>query len=109
MHLLGLIFSLGLLGLVGYGVWQFYLDYRSEIGTPWSRAVKAAQFSATILWQKFCIVLAAIVAQLDNVADLVGQPEAKDFINTWLGNPKLIAAIMLGMAAVTIMARKRSL
>ena len=110
MHMLGLLFSLALLALVGYGGWTFYKDYKDEkVGSVWQRAVAAAQHSATMLWQKFCIVVAAVVAQLDNLADLFNAPEAKDFINTWLGNPKLIAAIMLAMATITIVARKRTL
>lgn len=109
MYVVGLAFSLSLLALAAYVGWTFYSNYRSNIGTRWQRALEAAQESATMLWQKFCIVLAAIVAQLDNVADLLGAPEAKDFINTWLGNPKVIAAVMLGIVTVTILARKRSL
>ena len=40
---------------------------------------------------------------------LAGVPEAKDFINNWIGNPKVISAVMLAIAAITIKARSRTL
>lgn len=109
MQTLGLIFSLGLLAIVAYIAWSFYSDYRTETGTRWQRLLGAANHSVTILWAKFCLVVAAVTAQLDSIADLFGAPEAKDAINAYVGNPKIIAAVMLAMACVTIFARKRTL
>lgn len=109
MYTLGLIFSLSILAFAGYVGWTVYSDYRTEVGTRWQRLLATAQHSATLLWSKFCIVIAAVTAQIDNVADLLGAPEAKDFINAYVGNPKIIAALMLVMATVTIVARKRTL
>lgn len=109
MHTLGIIFSLCLLAFASYVAWTVYSQYRIETGTRWHRLLATAEHSATILWSKFCIVVAAVTAQLDSIADLLGAPEAKDFINSWVGNPKLIAGIMLAIATITIMARKRTL
>lgn len=109
MHTLGIIFSIAMLAFAAYVAWTVYSQYRKETGTTWNRLLATAEHSATILWSKFCYVLAGIVGQLDNIADFFNAPEAKDFINTWIGNPKLIAGIMLAMAFITIMARKRTL
>jgi hypothetical protein len=101
------IFLAVVLGLIGYIVWTVYSQYRLATGTPFQRALAGARNSATILWTKFVAVVALVTLQLDNIADLLGAPEAKDFINQWVGNPKVIAAIMLAIASVTFYARVR--
>ena len=109
MHTLRIIFEIAILLLALAIVLTVYLQYRKETGTTWQRLLGAAQHSATILWAKFCIVVAGVAGNLDSLADMLGQPEAKDFINAWVGNPKVIAGIMLAIALVTIGARKRTL
>jgi hypothetical protein len=88
---------------------HLFTQYRKANGSTWQRLLSAAKESATILWGKFCLLLAALVSQLDNLADIAGMPEAKTFIETWLGNPKAVAGIMLALSLVTIAARKRTL
>lgn len=107
LHAIGIGFTIAMLAFAAYVVWVNYSEYRKTTGTTWERLLATARNSATILWSRFCFVLAGIVAQLDNFTDLIGQPEMKDFINTWVGNPKVIAAIMLGIASITIYARTR--
>jgi cellobiose-specific phosphotransferase system component IIC len=101
------IFLAVVLGLIGYIVWTVCSQYRLTTGTHFQRALAGARNSATILWTKFVAVVALVTMQLDNLADLLGAPEAKDFINQWVGNPKIIAAIMLAIASVTFYARVR--
>lgn len=108
MHTLRIIFDLCLVTVLGYICVTFYMQYREEIvGTWWQKSLHAARDSATILWTKFCAALALIVFQLDNMVDLIGLPEWKDAINTWLGNPKAIAGVMLAISLVTFYARTR--
>lgn len=108
MHTIRVIFDLCLVAALGYIGITFYLQYREElVGSWWQKSIAAARDSATILWTKFCAALALIVYQLDNIADLVGMPEAKEFINNWLGNPKAISGVMLAISLVTFYARTR--
>ena len=108
MHTIRVIFDLCVVAALAYVGITFYLQYREEkVGTVWQKSLAAARDSATILWTKFCAALALIVYQLDNIADLVGMPEAKDFINNWIGNPKAISGIMLLISLVTFWARTR--
>lgn len=98
--------GIGVFGL--YVAYTFYSQYNKENApTVWQRLLWTARDSATILWSKFVFVLSAVVAQLDNFADLLGLPELKDFINKWIGNPQVISGVMLAIAAITIYARTR--
>lgn len=108
MHTIRIIFDLCLVAALGYIGVTFYLQYREEqVGTWWQKSLAAARDSATILWTKFCAAVALVVYQLDSLADLAGLPEWKDAINTWLGNPRAIAGVMLAISLVTFWARTR--
>lgn len=109
MTIVGTTFTVAIIALAAYFAVTLYINYRKAVGTTWQRLVTAAESSATMLWAKFCAILAALVSQLDNIADIAGQPEAKTFIDSWIGNPKIIAAVMLGIAVITMAARKRTL
>lgn len=109
MQTIRFIFSIAILLIAAWIVWTFVQAYWREQGSTFNRLLGAAQESATILWSKFCVVVAAIVAQLGDIADMLGQPEAKEAINAWLGNPKVVAGVMLAIAAITITARKRTI
>lgn len=95
--------------IAAYYAGLVYFQYRKTTGTFWQRIIPAAGNSATMLWGKFVLVLSALVSQLDNIADLLGQPEIKDYIQTTLGNPKAVATVMALIAVVTMVARKRTL
>jgi hypothetical protein len=107
MQLFRFIFLGSVLALIGFVCWTVYSQYRLTTGTVFQRLLAGARNSATILWSKFVAVIALITMQLDNVADLLGSPELKEFINQWVGNPKTIAAVMLIISGVTIYARLR--
>jgi|GEM_PF-6648267 hypothetical protein len=106
---LRLVFDFGLAALAAYFVFNVYAGYRAATGTVWQRLLAGARNSATMLWSKFCIILAAVVANLDQIADAIGQPEAKQYIADILGNPKAVAGVMLAITAVTMIARARTL
>lgn len=107
LHSIRIVFDVAIAALFCYIAVTVYLQYRKQVGTTWERLLGAAKDSATILWSKFCILLACVVGQLDSLADLFGAPELKDFINTWIGNPKVISGVMLAIASITIYARMR--
>ena len=110
MKYFSLAWTVGTLILLAYVVWTIYSQYSKEVGTSvWSRLIAACRDSATILVAKLTAILAVVVAQLDNLADLFNAPEAKDFINQWVGNPKVISAIMLAITFLVFRARMRTL
>ena len=100
------LFFLGLLIVVGF---HLAAQYRKSSGSRWERLLAAGRESATILWGKFCILLSALIASLDSLADFLNMPELKTYIEAALGNPKTVAAIMLVLSAVSIYARRRTL
>lgn len=109
MQMLRIAFSLGLLAVMLWIGWTFIKVYATETGSTFERLLKSARSSATILWAKFCMLVAGIVANLDAAADFLGVPELKSFIDTWLGNPRVIAGVMLLISVISISARKRTL
>ena len=46
---------------------------------------------------------------LDSIADALGDPNLKDQISAAIGDAKTVGRIMLGISAVTIIARLRSI
>jgi hypothetical protein len=100
------LFFLGLLIVVG---WHMVIQYRKATGSTWERLLAAGKESATILWGKFCMLLSGLIASLDSFADLINMPELKTYIEMALGNPKVVAGVMLALSAVSIYARKRTL
>ncbi len=109
MHTIRIIFDFALIAIIAYIGVTTYLQYRKEVGTTWQRLLATAKDSATILWSKFCILVAAIAGEMDTIATALGAPQVGDFINTWFGNPKVISGIMLAIALITIKARTRTL
>lgn len=103
------IIEIALLLIAAYYIGLVYFQYRKTTGTFWERIIPAAGNSATMLWGKFVLVLSAIVSQLNNIADLLGQPEIKDYIQATLGNPKSVATVMALIAIITMIARTRTL
>lgn len=103
-----LIFALALLGFVLWFGLVFFMDYRAATGTTWQRLLAAARQSATVLWSKFVMLVSLLIAGLDQIADWLGQPELADKIQAVL-NPKLVPFYLIGIAVITIWARKRTL
>ena len=107
--MLRIVVEATLAAIAVYYIVVTYMRYRSGVGTQWERLIAAASNSATMLWSKFVLVLSAVVSQLDNVADFLGQPEMKGYIQTLIGNPKIIATVMALIAIVSMMSRARTL
>ncbi len=101
-----LIASLAVMGYIG---WNVYSQYRVATGSTFQRLLAAARNSATLLWGKFVVFVSLIVGNLDTIATQLGAPEVSTFINTYIGNPKIIAAIMLGISLTSMAARLRTL
>jgi hypothetical protein len=102
-------FDIGILAVAAYFAYTVWDGYRDATGTTWQRLLAGARSSATILWAKFCLVLAGLTGNLDTAADLLGQPDMKQYINAAIGNPKTVAIIMVVIPLVSILARRRTL
>ena len=90
-------------------VYDVVRRYRDSTGTLKDRLMAAGRGSVTMVWSKFLIIIAAVVANLDGIADMAGQPQVKDYLNQAISNPKTLAWVMLGISLVTMFARARTL
>ena len=106
IHIITSLFFVAVLGYVLYTIWTQYKQEPADL-SPYDKLWAAMKDSATIFWSKFVIILAALVAQLDNIADFFNMPELKNYINLALGNPKTVALIMMVISSLTIVARLR--
>lgn len=107
LHTINIAFTLFILAVAAYVVVTVFLQYRKATGTTAQRLFVAAKESQTILWNQFCIIVAAAVAQLDTVVGFfTSDPAYTNFINTWF-TAKTVSAIMLVMATLTIYFRMR--
>ena len=108
LHIIKLAFGLGFLAIAAYVTYDLTLNYKASTNIGYKRLWDAAYGSATKLWAKFVIVVAGVTANLDSLADFLGVPELKTAIDTYIGNPKIIAGVMLVISLVSIMARNRT-
>jgi hypothetical protein len=108
LHAIKLAFGLGFLAIGFYVVYSLVDQYRQSTNTGYKRLWDAAYGSATKLWAKFVIVVAGVTANLDSLADFLGMPELKTAIDIYIGNPKIIAGVMLVISLVSIKARNRT-
>lgn len=81
--------------------------YRQAIGSVWQKLIAAGQGSLTILWQRIIMVSTGFVTSLVWIADAINEPMLSQAINAYL-KPNVVAAIMIGAAAITVWARKRT-
>src|ERR1043165_2020388 len=97
-HIIRLTFDLGMAALALYFAWGIYSGYHAATGTTFQRLRAGSSGSATMLRGKFVSIVAAVTANLDTIADALGQPELKGYIDQLIGNPKIVAGIMLGLS-----------
>tara|TARA_R110000822_G_scaffold23655_4_gene72858 strand:- start:316 stop:645 length:330 start_codon:yes stop_codon:yes gene_type:complete len=108
MQTIRLMIGLGFLTFAAYIAYYMVEQYRQSSATGLARLWDAAHGSATKLWAKFVIIVAGITANLDGLADLLGAPELKTAIDAYVGNPKVVAGVMLVVSLVSIKARNRT-
>jgi len=121
MHTLNVILGYGFLALVVYIAVVFWLHWRKAVpqttgdGTGfWNknptlqRIVMATQGSATILWNGFVCLMAAVVGGIGQFGDLIGDPNIRAYAGVILA-PKVVAAAVLTIGIISIVARKRTL
>lgn len=94
--------------IVAYVAYNFITEYAKATGTTWQRLLSSAQGSATILWQKFVIVVTGVTGALVYCADFVGEPGVGDAIKGAL-QPEYVALASIAIAFISWWARKRTL
>lgn len=104
--------SIGLLLLtvlmIGWIVFTFVHAWIIETGSFWQRTLKAGKDSATIVWAKVVLIVGGLVAVLDKIATLVGDPSLAAQIQQYV-TPQLVSYVMMGIMAVNVWARFRTL
>jgi hypothetical protein len=80
--------------------------FTSAAGNVWQRLWAAARHSATVLWARFVVVLAAGADALIWLADVLGAPSVAGAIQQYL-QPSYVAALMIGIAFISELARRR--
>jgi len=109
MHLaLDLVLDLVLLALVAFVVADAVRSWRGATGTVWKKLLAVGKQSATILWARFCVLLAVLADGLIELADLVGSPAVAAAMEQHL-TPSTVAAIMVAVAVISEWARRRTL
>jgi len=97
-----------LLAALIYVVADFLRSYWTATGNVWQRLLAAGRQSATILWQRFTIALAALADVLVWLADLFNAPGVAEPIKSVL-QPQYVAVFVVAVAIVGELARRRTL
>lgn len=109
MHLVHQIVGWGFAALSVYIAVTVYMSYRKNSSlTGWARWRATAMDSATMLWGKFSLLIAGIVANLDTFFNAVGLPQVTDAINKY-ADPRIAAAIIAVIAAGSMIFRSRTI
>jgi hypothetical protein len=87
-----------------------FAKFYSDANGFWAKVWAWCGNSLTILWGKALGGLGLALALLDPIADAVGDPGFKDQMTGFLqGNPQVMGYVLMGISAITIAARVRSI
>jgi hypothetical protein len=108
LHALSIGTLVATLLLIGWITFTFVRSWMVETGSFWLRTLKAGRQSATIVWAKLVIVAAGLVAVLDKLADLAGDPSLAAQIQQY-AKPQVVGYVMIAIMFVNVWARLRTL
>lgn len=94
--------------MIGWIVFTFAHAWVTETGSFWQRTLKAGKDSATIVWAKVVLVVGGLVAVLDRIANLFGDPSLVTQIQQYV-TPQIVSYVMIGIMFVNVWARFRTL
>src|ERR1700743_421621 len=104
--------SVGLLALtmlmIGWIVFTFVHAWITATGSFWQRTLAAGKNSATIVWAKVVLIAGGLVAVLDKIAHLFGDPSLATQIQQYV-TPQIVSYVMMGIMAINVWARLRTL
>ncbi len=107
-HALSVALLLLTLAMIGWLGFTFVRAWSIESGSLWQRTLKAGKDSATIVWAKAVIIAGGLVAVLDKVATLAGDPSLAAQIQQY-ATPQIVSYVMIAIMFVNIWARLRTL
>jgi hypothetical protein len=82
--------------------------FTSAAGNVRQKLWAAARHSATVLWARFVVVVAAGVDALIWIADVLGAPGVAGAIQSYL-SPSVVAGLMIAIAVISEIGRRRTL
>lgn len=107
-HALSIGLLIATLVVIGWIGWTFVHAYATTAGSFWTRTLAAGRNSATIVWTKLVIIASGLVAVLDKIADLAGDPSLTSQIQQYL-TPQIVGYVMIAIMFVNVWARVRTL
>jgi hypothetical protein len=76
----------------------------------WSKVWAVCGKSATLAWSYAIQAVGWLLQWIDPIANMVGDPDLRQQITETLGaNPKILGYVLMGISAITIAARLRSI
>jgi len=109
MNILHLVLMMTLILVAMFVIGSFVRGWVATTAVnKWEHALGAAWGSATILWARFVALLAALIGMSADFATMVNAPGIADNIRTLI-NPSQMAIVMLVVAVISEIARRRTL
>jgi hypothetical protein len=108
LHALSIGLFIVTLLMVGWIAFTFVRAWTVETGSFWQRTLKVGKESATIVWAKVVIIAGGLVAVLDKIADLAGDPSLTAQIQQY-ATPQIVSYVMIAIMIVNVWARLRTL
>ena len=85
-------------------------NFYAQADTFWEKVWAICGNSLTIVWAHIVGGVGTVLASIDPIAAMLGDPEFKTQISETLQtNPKVLGYILMGISFITIFARMRSL
>lgn len=84
--------------------------FYDEADTFWGKVWGVMGKSVTVVWGLFLTGVGTVFQWLDPIATALGDPDLKSQVSEALqANPKILGYVLMGISAVTIAARLRSI
>jgi hypothetical protein len=94
--------------MIGWIAFTFVHAWMVETGSAWQRTLKAGKQSATIVWTKVVILAGGLMAVLDKISELAGDPSLTAQIQQYV-TPQIVGYVMVAIMFVNVWARLRTL
>jgi hypothetical protein len=107
-HALSIGLLLLTLAMIGWIIFTFVHAWVREAGSLWQRTLKAGKDSATIVWAKVVLVAAGLVAVLDKIAILAGDPSLAAQLQQY-ATPQIVSYVVIAIMFGNVWARLRTL
>lgn len=103
-----IVVDIVLAAIVGYFIYDFVVTFATSTGTIWQRLLATGKQSATILWQRFVVIVTGLSGGLVMLADYLNAPGVGDAIKSVI-QPQYVAVFVIAIALISEIARRRTL